>query len=86
MHATAGGAGGDVVERRVTGEPRRDGRHVLRGGVLGEGFTAGWVENLDVALHGPAENAVTRGGPDGAEWEDPSAGLIVVFDDDGGFG
>ena len=67
VHATAGGARGDVIERAVTRETTGDGRHVFGGLVLGERFSRGWVEDLDVALHGTAEDAVAGGGPDGAE-------------------
>ncbi len=78
VHATAGGARGDVIERAVTRETTGDGRHVFGGLVLGERFSRGWVEDLDVALHGTAEDAVAGGGPDGAEREDPATGLVVV--------
>ena len=86
VHATAGGARGDVIERAVTRETTGDGRHVFGGLVLGERFSRGWVEDLDVALHGTAEDAVAGGGPDGAEREDPATGLVVVFDDGRRFG
>ena len=86
MDSTAGGARGDEVVMAVTRETRTDGGHVVCGGEGGERRDGGArVENVHRALHGAAEHAVARGGPDGAEWEDPSACLVVVFDFEGFF-